>query len=104
MDGKSVSFSLLSRLSLEVMIGAQQGKLNEMYAWRDLLDKIRVENRSAYINELGLNTEALEKAAPLAVALEKEEVRRLESLLRSWDNYHPNDVEWADSLLKQLTA
>jgi hypothetical protein len=107
-----MKLTIQQRLNLEGMIRQQRSPDDETLMLNfDLLQKVRVpeSERPLYMRDnpaggVEFVTRAIQTAGVLEVELNSAELRRLESLLREWENYGTDDVEWLMAIKKQITA
>lgn len=94
----TVNLTMQQRLNLEGLLGAQEGRIEELDTYWEIRRKIRVQNRDEYVREvLGrvMVDEAAMKLAPdTEVALEKAEAKALLKLFETWPRFTTNDLDW----------
>lgn len=106
-----ITLTCLQRLSLDSLIGAQQGTLDEIFLLHDIREKLQMSrsSRAQYFKVLANGTvmadeEAIATGEPLEIELEKAESRKVLDLLKTWRNFGEADIAWVAPLKKALES
>jgi hypothetical protein len=104
-----LTLTMMQRLNLDALLSVQRGSLDDLFTLHDIREKIKVARglREQYVKYLPdgrvlVDEQAVELAEPADFDFEKEEVRRLQRLLKEWTNFAEGDVSWVVPLKKQL--
>lgn len=108
---RSLELTMMQRLGLDSLLNAQRGKLEELTAFHDIRNKIKIPRalRDTFAKpmpggQVMLDEAAIELAESITVELENEEVRRLRKLLSEWPNFGEGDLEWVMPVQSQLES
>src|ERR1700739_1519265 len=104
-----IQLTMLQRLSLDALLGVQRGGLDDLFTLPDTGKKIKAPKaqkdeslKALPDGRFLIDEQAVELAEPAEYDLEKEEIRRLQRLLREWPQFTESDLAWLVPLKKQL--
>lgn len=108
---KTISLTMMQRLNLDALLSVQRGSLDDLFTLHDIREKIKVPAalRDEYLKTLPdghilVDEQAVELAESKDYEFEKEEVRRVQKLLKEWNQFSEGDLTWVVPLIKQLSA
>ena len=110
---KTIELDMPTRVILEGMLGSQRGTLDSLAVPHDILNKIKLSDsdREPFMITLRgtttIDQDALKAATgtvSLTVDLEKEEVRVLAKLSKTWEHFGQGDYVYVSALVKVLEA
>jgi hypothetical protein len=106
-----LNLSMMQRLNLDALLSVQRGTVDELFTFHDIREKIKLPRglRGEYVKHLAdgrilVDEQAVELAESAEFDFEKEEVRRLQKLLKEWANFSEGDLAWVIPLRKQIEA
>ena len=102
-----IELSTKHRILLEILLGQQRGSISEIEVFYDVKNKIKVEDRDAYLRQLPTGDVVIDElfastAPVLSFEFEKEERKKLLELLSSHKGFTPSDLEWVLPFKKKL--
>jgi hypothetical protein len=96
-----ITLSVNTRLQLDFLTGQQKGVVKDLLVWMDISKKLwpNQAEKELYIKDLGdgrgmIDQNAVKLGETIEVEFEKEETRRLISLLNEWPSFMKSDLEW----------
>jgi hypothetical protein len=106
-----ITLTMIQRLNLDALLSVQQGSLDDLFTLHDVREKIRIPKnlREQYLRTLPdgrvlIDEQAVALAESVEYEFEKEEVRRIQKLLKEWQRFSEGDLDWVIPLKRQLDA
>lgn len=104
-----LTLTMMQRLNLDALLSVQRGSLDDLFTLHDIREKIKVPKalRDEYLKTLPdgrvlVDEGAVTIAESVDYEFEKEEVRRVQKLLKEWQQFSESDLSWVVPLKKQL--
>ncbi|MDE2104518.1 MAG: hypothetical protein KGL39_45200, partial [Patescibacteria group bacterium] len=104
-----LTLTMMQRLNLDALLSVQRGSLDDLFTLHDIREKIKVPKamRDEYLRPMPdgrvlVDEGAVMLAESVDYEFEKEEVRRVQKLLKEWTNFTEGDLSWVVPLKKQL--
>ena len=104
-----VKLTMMQRLNLDALLSVQRGCVDDLFTLHDIRQKIKLPKglRDEYVKTLPdgrvlMDEQAVELAEPADYDLEKDEVRKLQKLLKEWPQFTETDLDWLIPLRREL--
>jgi hypothetical protein len=104
-----LTLTMMQRLSLDALLSVQRGSLDDLFTLHDIREKIKVPKalRDEYLKTLPdgrvlVDEDAVTLAESVDYEFEKEEIRRVQKLLKEWQQFSEGDLGWVLPLKRQL--
>ena len=105
-----INLDVRQRLGLEALLGAQTGDREKKYVIYKLRKEITLsrDERRQCVREIGqgqaiVDPDAMDRVGSKSFDLEREPVRRLKDLIRSFDG-PVSEMDWMEPILDQIEA
>jgi hypothetical protein len=102
------NLTMMQRIQLDALLSVQRGTLDDLFSLHEIREKLKMTRalREKYTRVVGnglmVDEEACAIADSMQVEFESEHVRRLQKLLKEWNQFTPVDLVWINPLRTAL--